>query len=179
MKNKVSVIWMVFSLLLLVMLLCCFWNGRRGARSSQDKTASQRIQDYTENYFRFLENVNVTEKKGKIKVAVAYVPEVGSTPIKQEIYQNVAYHALQVVSFFPEVNSMEYKVLWDDEEKKEAMIIKLDEKELSNLNVTYYDQVIAQNDEEETSFQDVFTSVEQTDISNEWREDADKNANLP
>ena len=50
---------------------------------------------------------------------------------------------------------------------------------LSNLKNQYYNQIIAQNDDEEISFQTLFTSVKQTDISNEWREDADKNSNLP
>ena len=63
--------------------------------------------------------------------------------------------------------------------KDEAMTLKLDENALSNLKNQYYNQIIAQNDDEEISFQTLFTSVKQTDISNEWREDADKNSNLP
>lgn len=59
------------------------------------------------------------------------------------------------------------------------MTLKLDENALSNLKNQYYNQIIAQNDDEEISFQTLFTSVKQTDISNEWREDADKNSNLP
>lgn len=83
------------------------------------------------------------------------------------------------MDFFPEVSYIEYKVLWDDKTKDEAMTLKLDENALSNLKNQYYNQIIAQNDDEEISFQTLFTSVKQTDISNEWREDADKNSNLP
>ena len=178
-NKKISVIWLFVSAILLLALLYCLFNSKRAEPATKEKTSCQRIRDYTENYFRFLETANESEKMGEIKIEVSYIPEVGSVPIKQEIYQNAAYYALQVVDFFPEVSYIEYKVLWDDKTKDEAMTLKLDENALSNLKNQYYNQIIAQNDDEEISFQTLFTSVKQTDISNEWREDADKNSNLP
>lgn len=38
---------------------------------------------------------------------VSYVPEVGSFPIKLDIYERAAYHALQITRFYPEVTFIE------------------------------------------------------------------------
>jgi hypothetical protein len=52
---------------------------------------------------------------------------------KEAIYQSIAYHALQIVNFFPEVHHFDYIVLWDDYSKQEVLTLAIDEDAIKRL----------------------------------------------
>lgn len=128
-----------------------------------------RINDYTARYFSLLEECNVTEGYQTIGVHVAFVPEVGSFPIKQEIYQQVAYHALHIWDFYPEVNMFKYDILWDDKAKEPVMTITIDKSAIDNLESYYNSEKMFMEQGEEYAFDNCFTSVEETDETKSWR----------
>ena len=152
-------------------------------RMDVEKTAenfiSQRISDYTRNYFRFTEEV-VTESQGdNVSISVKFVPEVGSIIVKEELYENIASHAYQITRFFPEVNHFDYLVLWDDYSKEGALFLTIGEEAVINLESIYTNQLINRNGGLETHFAEVFSEIVETEESMTWRDRIDPDAELP
>lgn len=179
MYKKLSYVSLGISFLLLLVLIFYVMKDSERENELKREVICQKIEDYTKDYFRLLENVEINTDGEKITVSVSFVPEAGSFPVKEEIYQEVAYHALQIEEFFPEVNHFDYIVLWDDYDKQKALTLEIDERAVKDLYNTFYNQYINQNSGFETSYRDVFSSVIETEISELWRNVADPNANVP
>ncbi len=179
MQKKLLLISFVISLALACVLV--FYISKDSEREEEVKieAACEKIGDYTKKYFRFLEEVKLDVDEGKIAVSVSFIPEVGSLPIKEEIYESVANHALQVVEFFPEVNYFEYAILWDDYEKQEVLTLVIDGDAIKNLSETFYNQRINQNNGFETSYKNAFSSIVETDVSKTWRDQITIYSDLP
>lgn len=141
--------------------------------------ACEKIEDYTRNYFSFTEDVKIDAIDGMIAVSVSFIPEVGSYPVKEEIYQNTAYHALQIVDFFPEVTHFEYTILWDDYTKQEVLTLVIDEESVKNLAETFFNEYINQNNGIDTSYKDVFSSIIETEVSRSWRNQINMYTDVP
>lgn len=179
MHKKLSYVSLGISFLLLLVLIFYVMKDSERENELKRDVICQKIEDYTKDYFRLLENVEINTDGEKITVSVSFVPETGSFPVKEELYQEVAYHALQIEEFFPEVNHFDYMVLWDDYDKQKALTLEIDERAVKDLYNTFYNQYINQNSGFETSYRDVFSSVIETEISELWRNVADPNANVP
>ena len=100
-------------------------------------------------------------------------------PVKQEIYENVANHALQITRFFPEATHFEYTVLWDDYTKDEVMHLVMDEEAVKHLEEKYAGELVNRNGGLDTHFERVFSSVVETEESKSWRDRVDPEAELP
>lgn len=147
--------------------------------NTEEKFIRQRIENYTKEYFRFTEDVQVDTEDGKTSVTVIFVPEVGSIVIKEEIYESMAAHAYQITNFFPEVNDFYYIVLSQQYEKDEAMYLTIDEIAVEKIEGNYTNQLRRIYYNEETQFAEVFSEIEETEESKTWRETVDVNAELP
>lgn len=115
----------------------------------------------------------------KIAVSVSFIPETGSFPVKEDIYQSAAYHALEIVSFFPEVNQFHYVVLWEKPEKEEVLTMTIDEDAIKSLSDNYFNEYINQNAGFDTHYKNIFSTVIETEESETWRERVDSNADIP
>ncbi len=146
---------------------------------AEEEFISQRIVNYTTEYFRFTEDVQVDNENGKTVVTVTFVPEVGSIVIKEDLYENVAAHAYQITRFFPEVNHFYYIVFSQQYEKDEALYLTINEEAIKNLASNYLGQRINRNGGHETHFSEVFSEILETEESKTWRDRVDPNAELP
>jgi len=160
--------------LILAIILCVYvLTGPGRMDRAQEAFASQRIEHYTSRYFRFADTVEVDTMDGQTSVSVSFIPEVGSFPIKQEIYANVANHALQITKFYPEATHFEYTVLWDDYTKKEAIRLTIDAEAVAHLEENYTGELVNRNGGLDTHFERVFSSIEETEESRRWHERSD------
>ena len=66
-NKKISVIWLFVSAILLLALLYCLFNSKREEPATKEKTSCQRIRDYTEKYFGYLETGSVSAQMGVSK----------------------------------------------------------------------------------------------------------------
>lgn len=116
--------------------------------------------------FRYTEDVQFVVDNGKISVYISFVPEVDSFPVKEDIYESAAYHAMQIIRFYPEVNFFEYTVLWDDFSKQEALTLEIDEEDVKQVEHTYYAQLTGGGG---TLFREVFSAIMETEESKQWK----------
>ncbi|MDR2043186.1 MAG: hypothetical protein LBQ15_02250, partial [Clostridium sp.] len=152
MQKKLLFLSSVLSLILFVVLYTYLSTEPARANKIREEAARQQIEDFTESYFRFAEKVRLDTGSGKMSVSVSFLPEVGSFPVKEEIYQSVAYHALQIVTFFPDVRHFDYTVLWDDDSKQEVLALAIDEEAIKRLTMAYDEGCRNLNDGFEPSF---------------------------
>ncbi|WP_455715716.1 hypothetical protein [Anaerosporobacter sp.] len=179
MQKKILLISSGISVILLFALVICLFTESARENKVKEKVAIQKIEYFTNNYFRYLDKDIIKSDNNEISVSISFVPEIGSIPIKEEIYQNIAYHALQIVTFFPEVNHFKYIVLWDDHSKQEVLTLSIDEDTIKKLANIYNEECLNLNSGLETSFKRVFSSIVETDESRSWRDVIDKNSDLP
>lgn len=179
MKKKFLLFLLIILFVLIIGLMVYVMRCQDKEDEIKTEAACQRIEYFTKNYFRLLEDVRTEEKDGKIAISVSFIPEIASYPIKEEIYQNVAYHALQITEFFPEVSRFDYSVLWNDNTKQEVLSLTIDENAIEELSDTYYNEIINQNGGFKTSFKNVFSSVLETEESRSWRDTINTDSNVP
>lgn len=146
---------------------------------AEEEFIRQRIENYTKVYFRFTEDVQVCTEDDKASVSVKFVPEVGSIIIKEDLYENIAVHAYQIIRFFPEVTHFYYIVLGDDYTKNEDLYVTINEESVENLESSYVNQLVNRNGGLETHFAKVFSEIVETEESKTWRERVEPNAILP
>lgn len=193
MQKRFLIISSITSLILLVLIISLKYTEETRTEGKVEESVEKavedatcdRIKDYTDQYFRFVEDIKAdiigSELFGRDEISLytSFIPEVGSFPVKEEIYENVAWHALQVITFFPEVNHFEYSILWGTEPSKQVMYLTIDKEAVKKLYNTYYSELPQDLDKHNTSFVNCFSSIEETDESKEWRERVDPDANLP
>ncbi|HBI74124.1 MAG TPA: hypothetical protein DDY59_13205 [Lachnospiraceae bacterium] len=179
MQKKVLILSVAISSILFLVLLIGLFTESARTNKIKEEVVYRRIEDFTNQYFTFAEKVRINTSDGKMSVSTSFVPEVGSFPVKEDIYQSIAYHALQIVTFFPEVNHFDYIVLWDDNSKQEVMTLAINEDAIKQLAKIYYGEYINQNGGIETSFRKVFSSIVETEESKSWRERIDPNSDIP
>jgi len=182
-QKKLLLLTSVISLILLSALLFYLLNEQTRIGNAKETMADEikkeqidrKIEDFTEKWFRFAEEIKVADDNSDFSVFVSFMPEVGSLPIKQEIFQNVAYHALQISYFFPEVNYFSYHVLWDvwdsdqeDFHQQVVITLAINEDAIKDLEKNYYNAIIAQKAGFEPEFNKAFTSVIETDVAKDW-----------
>jgi hypothetical protein len=179
MQKKILLLSLVTTLALFIVILIGLFNEPVRTNRIKEEVIRNKIEDFTKHYFRFIESVQINTSDQKISVSTSYIPEIGSVIYKEELYESMAYHALQIKLFFPEVNHFKYIVLWDDYTKQEAMTLTINESDIKQLEKNYYDQIINQNGDIETSFENVFSSIVETEESKSWRLRIDPNSDLP
>lgn len=135
---------------------------------AQKEFINQRVDSYTPHSFRFVESYALTEKDNKYSIEVSLVPEVGSIPIKEEIYRSLAVYAWSVNNFFPEIISYEFTVLWDDKSKEEAIHAKINESGVESLANNYASILLDQNNKLQSSYTTIFTEILVSDIAKDW-----------
>jgi len=135
---------------------------------TQEDFINKRIDRYTHQSFRFVESYVLTEKDNKYSIEVSLVPEVGSFPIKENIYRSLADYAWSVNNFFPEIISYDFTVLWDDKSKTEAIHAKINESGVESLINNYTSILLDQNNNLESSYKTVFTEILVSDIAKDW-----------
>ena len=138
MQKNFSFLFLFISLILFIVILISLLTESTRTNKIKEEVACQKTANFTDQYFRFVEKVQIVTGNGKISVSTSFVPEVGSFPVKEDIYQSIAYHALQIVTFFPEVNHFTYTVLWDDASKQEVMTLVINEEAMKHLSEIYY-----------------------------------------
>lgn len=190
MKNKISVI---LNIILTITVIFIFTyiatdkniNKEKENNNSIDtKIAADRIENYVKSIFGFnfednFGDISIDIEEGKYTVNIAFVPSVGSFPVKSEIYEYVGFRSYQIISFFSEVRRFNYTVLWDDKDKKEAMKLIIDEGAVKELYSNYWEAVRSKNEGYENTYKNIFSSIIETEESKAWREVIDRNANLP
>lgn len=179
MQKKLTIFCSVISLILAIILFAYLFTSTERMNRTKEELISQRIEYFSSQYFSLVNTVQVTTRDGKTSVSASFVPEVGAFPIKEEIYKNVANHALQITEFYPEVTHFDYIILWDDYSKNEVMYLTIDEVAVQHLEDIYYEELINQNGGFETSFKRVFSSIVETEETNSWRNKINSNAILP
>lgn len=179
MQKKILLISSGISVILFFALAILLFTESARANKVREEMVIQKIDYFTNNYFKFLEKVMVENGNDEISVSISFIPEVGSFPVKEEIYQNIAYHSLQISTFFPEVNQFEYIVLWDDYSKQEVLTLSIDEEAIKHLANIYNEECLNLNSGFETSFNRVFSSIVETNESKSWRNVIDKYSDIP
>lgn len=169
--KKVLIGLMFLIMVVIIITACSVTNVQEKPEVKNDslqEVLKTKIEYYTKNTFRFMNEINIENQDDQTLLYVSLVPEVGSVPIKEDIYKSVASHAVDVIKFFPEITSFKYVILWDDREKKEVMQLTLDEEALKNLNKNYYDQLININGGLKSSFKSVFSSITESGAVEKW-----------
>lgn len=135
---------------------------------------TQFSQYYSEYYARncILEDIKIEIEEDRYEVVVSFVYEPILYEIKDEMYKTVAYYALQISSFYPEVKKFEFVVM-DHRDKKEVMRLEINEKALKKLYMTFFEEYNAEVIGQETSYSRVFSKIEETEISLNWHEHHD------
>ncbi|MFC3745296.1 hypothetical protein [Paenibacillus sp. GCM10012306] len=99
------------------------------------------------------------------------MPEVGSSPIKEDIYRSMVDYAWNVNNFFPEIKRYEFQVLWDENVKKEAVEAIMDEEAVRSLNIRYLDLKNAQlGGSGDVSYRSFFSNLTESDEAKRWAE---------
>ncbi|WP_150266191.1 hypothetical protein [Paenibacillus tepidiphilus] len=130
----------------------------------------KKLDDYTNIMFRFAERLEITENENEYSLVLSFVPEVGSAPVKELIYQSMAEYAWSIHQFFPEVTRYEFHVLWDDRSKDDVMQALIDEEGVNELNNNYYSVKMDQRGELEASWRKVFSNITENEISQKWHD---------
>lgn len=160
----------LISILFLFMMGCLFLVGCRSNDSNfttNSKFIKERIENYTKIQFKSTKDVNVKFDNSEFKLYVSFVPEVGSYPIKSEIYKSIANHAMNVKVFFPEASEYEYLVFWADS-TKEAMTCIIDKEAVKNMTANYYSNY-DKNKGETINYTSFFSKIIETEESKTWR----------
>ncbi len=147
-------------------------NTPQPSDDSVRKLIEDKVSSYTKNTFRFTEEFKLEEKGGgeAYSLLVSFVPEVGSVPIKQDMYRSAAQHAYAVSQFFPEINSYSYSVLWNESEKKEVMRLELNEEAVKQLSSRYLEEAMNEKSGLKGSYQSIFSSVTVTGAAEKWHD---------
>lgn len=183
MQKKLLIISWMISLTLMIVLLVYLLKGPDREAAIREDEARQRIEEYTKEQFRFLEDIKVNTDNEKIEIVISYVPSVGSFPIKQDIYHEAAAHAWRICEFYPEASKFTYTILWPDYNKEEVMTLVIDEDRLEKTGLGW--ELLGQEMDEragfETHYEDCFSSIIETEESKTWRERAvsDHDSNVP
>lgn len=179
MQKKLLGMFLGVSLFLVIILSIYIIKNSVREDIIKKEVASQRIEYYTRNYFRSLEDIKIDTATEQIALSISFIPEVGSYPIKEEIFQNIAYHALQITTFFPEVNKFNYIVLWDDNTKQKTLDLTIDEDAINGLSDIYFNEEINQSNGLETSYKNIFSSIIETEESKSWRDKINTDSDTP
>ncbi|WP_025688264.1 hypothetical protein [Paenibacillus zanthoxyli] len=67
---------------------------------------TEKVSYYTRQNFRFVEKLAVSSQKNGYIVVLTFIPEVGSAPVKQDIYRSMAAYAFGINSFFRRSKAM-------------------------------------------------------------------------
>ena len=103
-----------------------------------------------------------------LNIEISFIPDTESIPIKQDIYQQVANHAIHIWDFYPEVYMFKYDILWNDHSKKKVMTIVIDKKEIDKIEDTYNNELTQKNQGNIYAFDNCFTYIEESDESRLW-----------
>ena len=179
MQKKFIILSYILVFIVVVAIFAYLITGTERIKRAKEAFAGERIEQYTNQYFRFADAVQINTRDDMTSVSVSFVPEVGSFPIKEDIYESIASHALRITEFFPEVTHFKYTVLWDDYTKNEVMYLEIDKEAVEQLGANYYGQLNNRDGGLETSFHRVFSSIAETEESKTWRGRVDPNAPLP
>ncbi|MFF2910580.1 hypothetical protein [Paenibacillus sp. NPDC057934] len=138
-------------------------------RTQKDFIASK-VEFYTQDHFRFVEKFTIDGAKDQYILHFSFVPEVGSAPIKEDIYRSIVDYAWNVTNFFPEIKRYEFQVLWDENVKKEAVEAIMDEEVVESLAVRYLDLKNTQLSGGDISYRSFFSSLTESDEAKRWAE---------
>ncbi|ASA21498.1 hypothetical protein [Paenibacillus donghaensis] len=174
-KTKLYIVAVLFLLLGLLLLSACSSNSidkespaPDPKRQAQTEFIDERIDSYTHQCFRFVEKYTLTEQDDKYSIEVSLIPEIASRATKEEVYRSLASYAWNVNNFFPEIKSYDFTVLWDERQKQEAIHARIDESGVANLMTTYTGVQMDLNNKLDSSYQTVFTEIEESDIVKNW-----------
>ncbi len=179
MQKKLMIFSLIISFVLIIVLVVYMIKDSKREDIIKTEVACQKIEYYTKNYFSFLEDIKIDSDTENTAISISFIPEVGSFPVKEEIYQSIAYHALQIVEFFPEVNQFNYIVLWDDYTKQEVLNLTIDEVAIKALSNIFFNEYINQRNGFETSYKNVFSSIVETEESKSWRDKINTYSDTP
>ncbi|RXZ76741.1 hypothetical protein EBB07_34595 [Paenibacillaceae bacterium] len=171
MRKKNEFIVLMYLIIMVMFLSACTLTKDAKLEDNNDSLHAliiNKIENYTKETFRFTEEIKFEKQKDQMSLFVSLVPEIGSVPIKEDIYRSVASHAFDVIKFFPEVTSFNYSILWDDREKTEVMQIILDEEAVKSFNNHYYEQVMNIKNGLDSSYQSIFSSITVTGAAEKW-----------
>ncbi|MDR2546472.1 MAG: hypothetical protein LBC96_03040 [Lachnospiraceae bacterium] len=142
----------------------------------EEKLIVDRIVAFSKRYFRYMETAQAVFESGNISVSISFEPEVGSFPVKEDIYEDIINHALRVIRFFPEVNFLMYVVMWKD---NEAITLTIEKEDIKWLGHNWFNNITRRNSGFRTSFVDCFTTVEESAEARRWRSVAKPGGDLP
>ncbi|NUU59336.1 hypothetical protein [Paenibacillus agri] len=138
---------------------------------TQKDFITNKVEFYTQDHFRFVEKFTIEGSKAPYTLHFTFVPEVGSAPIKEDIYRSMVDYAWNVNNFFPEIKRYEFQVLWDENVKKEAIKAIMDEEAVRNLIIRYLDLKNAQlGGSGDVSYRSFFSNLTESDEAKRWAE---------
>ncbi|AIQ11534.1 hypothetical protein [Paenibacillus durus] len=129
---------------------------------------TEKVSYYTRQNFRFVEKLAVSSQKNGYSVVLTFIPEVGSAPVKQDIYRSMAAYAFGINSFFPEIKSYEFNVLWDERTKEKAIHAVIDEAGVTSLSNRYHELMIDKNGGFEPSYRSFFSESTESEAAKKW-----------
>ncbi|MFD1772468.1 hypothetical protein [Paenibacillus rhizophilus] len=173
--NKRKIALLVFSLMLCLNVLsaCSQTNDSQVPPDTKEELTQkdfiiQKVTYYTQQNFRFIENVTVDNQDNKYQITLTFIPEVGSVPIKEDIYREMAEYAWNINHFFPEITGYEFNVLWDEHTKQNAIHAIIDEAGVKELPNRYSALMMDKKGGFEVSYRSFFSTVTESDEAEKW-----------
>ncbi len=143
----------------------------------------QRIENFTKKVlgrYKGVKDIQFKTVDGGMNVSITFYPCNGELPVKADIYENIAYHALHVTMFFPEIKKLTYILLWDNEKTGDkALTLTINEADIKKLSNRYWGAKIEENGGGSPTYENIFSSIEETEISKRWPVLIDPDAELP
>ncbi|MGF7047383.1 hypothetical protein J2T13_001888 [Paenibacillus sp. DS2015] len=173
-KGKKILLPLLFLIFSSMIISACSVSSANNSQSSiknkitRTEFINEKVSYYTHHTFRFVEKLDVTNKDNQTRISVSLIPEVGSFPIKEDIYRSLADYAWSINQFFPEISSYDFKILWDDKSKKEAIHATIDINGVKNLNENYNNIILDHNNKLDHSYKTIFTKTVESDFAEKW-----------
>ena len=178
MKARTKVLLVVVELIQILLVVLSVVNNKATVENLKVQETYAHIEKYTEDYFGLLKEVQVKGTESRMTVLVSFVPEAGSFIVKEDLYKEVARHAVDIRKFYPEVDTFSYEVLQDDM-KETVMTLEISGTDIAYLYGQFHLEQVREIAGEETNYGGLFTEIVETDESRTWRERVEPDAQVP
>lgn len=178
MKKIIVSLSCVVAILIVVMIIYMAGAQKREAQLRIDEDF-QRIEYYTKDYFIDHNSIETPEyvkaemdvNGENIALSVAFAYDPPNYPVQEEVYKQAAEYALQVISFFPNVTSFDFTVLWlqGGSPAQEVLRMTIDEKAVKNLEDVYYGALGGENAGFGMNYSQAFSHSDQSEEFRTWQ----------
>ncbi|MCM1186999.1 MAG: hypothetical protein NC251_06345 [Lachnoclostridium sp.] len=178
MKKIIVSLSYVIAVLIMVMVIYMAGEKERERQLRLDEDF-RRIEYYTKDYFVDHNSIETSEyvkaemdaNGENIALSVTFAYDPPNYPVQEEVYKQAAEYALRVVSFFPNVTSFDFTVLWltYGPSAQEVLHVAMDEKSVGNLKSVYYDALRDENAGFDMNYRKAFSEFDESEEFKTWR----------